>query len=458
MNKFNTGQIEFSLKIMQRRLFPMRYPLYLAIIAVMLALILAPQAIADEHKDGFEPPAAPPPSERIAETPAETEEIPEMEISLSSEMMEPLECEKLEPVEEECPPECTPPEIGMSWFTRPWDFWRHMDERSLDYDAIRYMGNVRRIAILPFDDLTTPTIAGQTKLQQAGGPRRLVDNLAGEFMKWGYLVVPPSDAEAYLNTYIQGNTSSQRVGTEGNNMFWFQNMPERAMNFYAENVPGLAEQRMDNVQSNIWLSREDIIHIAQTLEADCIVRGFVNEYAVSRDIDADWRTFVPPFLGLINPDRRVTMEVAYYLYDGASGELVWNGIVEITNDANWPMFTSDAELIEDTEQGMAEQVSGHVLPHWMDVMMCHPDWVPFPMWNEGFDGCMGMGMGRGMGMGMGYQERPDWLNPYRMGWHDEYLRDDAKIDIDPVENPPTRPWFRDLDRSYNGIRLYLGEK
>ncbi|MCX6646500.1 MAG: hypothetical protein NTY09_09105 [bacterium] len=431
----------------------MRYSLYLAIIAVMLSLILAPQAIADQSKDGFEPPERTGPVERPVEIPAEIEESPVVESPQSSEIIEPQECEKLEPVEEECPPEATPPEIEMSWFSRPWDFWRHMDERSLDYDAIQYMGNVRRIAILPFDDLTTPTIAGQTKLQEAGGPRRLVDNLAAEFMRWGYLVVPPSDAEAYLNTFIQGD-SYRRVDSEGNNLFWFQNMPDRAMNFYATSVPGLAEQRMDNNQTNIWLSREDIIYIAQTLEADCVVRGFVNEYAVSRDIDADWRTFIPPFLGLLNPDRRVTMEVAYYLYDGASGELIWNGTVDIQNDANWPMFTSDAELIEQTEGDMAGQVTGHVLPQWMDIAMCHPDWVPFPMWQEGFDGCMG-----GMGMGMGRpEERPDWVNPYRMGWHNEYLRDDAKVDIEPVENPPARPWFRDLDRSYNGIRLYLGEK
>jgi hypothetical protein len=419
----------------------------------MLSLMFAPQAIADESKDGFEPPERTGPVERPVEIPAEVEESPKIEEPQPCEDMQVQECEMPEPVEEECPPEATPPDVGMSWFTSPWDCWRHMNEGSLDYDAIRYMCNVRRIAILPFDDLTTPTIAGQTKLQQAGGPRRLVDNLAGEFMRWGYLVVPPSDAEAYLNTFIQGD-SYRRVDSEGNNLFWFQNMPERAMNFYAENVPGLAEQRMDNNQANIWLSREDIIHLAATLEADCIVRGFVNEYAVSRDIDADWRTFVPPFLGLINPDRRVTMEVAYYLYDGASGELVWNGTVDIQNDTNWPMFTSDAELIEQTEEDMAGQVTGHVLPQWMDVGMCHPDWVPFPMWQEGFDGCMGEGMGM---MGRP-EERPDWVNPYRMGWHNEYLRDDAKIDIDPVENPPTRPWFHDLDRSYNGIRLYLGEE
>ena len=434
----------------------MRQTLFFILIALMVSIIIAPTAIADETKDGDQACSGDQSCEMEGECSGECSseegECQDMGMMGMHDMEGPHMGEGVRMHDMEGPHmgegpmmECGP---MMGWGDRPWDMWRHMDERSLDFDAIRFMGSVRRIAILPFGDMTSPTVNGQTKLQEAGGPRRLVDNLAAEFMRWGYLVVPPPDVEAFYNVVIHG-VEPRLEGTEGNNHFWFENMPDRAMDFYAEMVPGLADQRLGNYQAQVWLSRENIIQIAEVMEADCVIRGFVNEYSVSRDIDADWRTFVPPFLGLLNPDRRVTMEVAYYLYDGHSGEMIWNGTVDIQNDTNWPLFTSDMELINDSEHAAAWQMTGHVLPNWGNMVMGHPDWIPFRMWHEDFDGCM---------MDMGPMMRPDWVNPYRMGWHDEYYRDDAKIDIDPVENPPERPWFRDLGHSYNGIRRYMGER
>jgi hypothetical protein len=334
----------------------------------------------------------------------------------------------------------------MPWYDRPWDFWRHVKEDSLDYDAIHFMSNVRRIAILPFIDMTDPTIEGYSRLDDAGGPRRLADNLAAEFMNWGYLVIPQPDVEAFFTMYMSGN-EYREVDTMANNQFFFDNMPNRAMDFYTAEVPGLNRYGQSSSMIGRYLTREDYVLIGEMLEADCIVRGFVNEYAVTSDIDADWRTFIPPFLGLINPDRRVTMEVAYYLYDAHSGEMIWNGTVDIQNDANWPMFTSDRELIRKSEQMAALQMTEHVLPGWHRLLTSHPAWVPFQAWD---DPCWDYGDR--------WDQPPNWLNPMRMGWHDTYERNELRFENEPVENPPERPWFRDASPSYNGIRRYLGER
>lgn len=406
----------------------MRHTLFLIIIALMMSVFLAPQAVADEKCEEVQIRVNIDQSGGDADRDREHRHDGEGPHFMDG----------------ECP--MGPPMQGMGWFDRPWDFWRHVQMDSLDFDAVHFMSNVRKIVILPFVDMTIPTLAGHTKLAEAGGPHRIVDNLAAEFMRWGYLVVPPPDVEAFFNMYVYGE-GYRRLDSEANNDFWFRNIPDRAMDFYIDEVPGLRSHREGLNQANTWLSREDIMSIAEVLEADCVVRGYINEYAVSRDIDGDWRTFVPPFLGLLNPDRRVTMEVAYYLYDGNSGELVWNGTVDIQNDTNWPMFTSDAELIQDTEDMAAWQMTGHVLPGWMNIVRGHPEWIPFRMWDRGCEGRMGMEF-----------NRPDWLNPMRMGWHEEYYRDDIKVNIEPDPSPPERLWYRDVGPSYNGLRRYLGEE
>ncbi len=311
----------------------------------------------------------------------------------------------------------------LGWFERPWNFWRHLDEGTLDLDAMHFLANVRTVAILPFADLTSPTIEGESMMKNAGGPRRIVDNLAAEFMSRGYLVVPPVDAGVLFRNYMEGEEILEVEQQEiANNRLFFDNMPERALEYYLESIPGLERQRLAGSGFDDYPDREDIQAVAAILGADCIIRGFVNEFAVSRDVDADWRTFIPPFLGLINPDRRTRIEVAYYLYDGHSGEMIWNGTIELTRDCNWPMFTSERELIDDTEHEVVWEMTSRVIPNWMDLIWSHPEWVPFEMWYE-YDEFMDDGP----------MMHPGWLNPMRRGWHDKYERHDCRFDLDPAE-------------------------
>ncbi len=292
------------------------------------------------------------------------------------------------------------------WYNQPWEYWRHTDWYTLDADAIHYMAGVRTIAILPFVDMTSPTNQGESVLESSGGPRRILDNLAAELMLRGYLIIPPPDAEALLTEML--GLGGPYYDAVANNLFFRDHLAERTTSFHLEVVSGL--ERHYGIDKTYYIPGELIQEIASELGADAVIRGYVNEYAVSRDIDADWRTFLPPFLGLINPDRRVTMQVAYYLYNGETGDLVWNGTTESRDDAAWPLFESQSELLYDVESEVVWEMTDRILPSWEHLCGSHPDWLPMGMWAD---------------HGPGHDKwvyRPDWLNPYRHGWHDEYER------------------------------------
>ena len=65
-----------------------------------------------------------------------------------------------------------------------------------------------------------------------------------------------------------------------------------------------------------------------------------------------------------------------------------------------------------------------------------------PMWG-GYCGDM-------YGQGSRWMERPDWLNPYRYGWHDQYQRSELRFDNEPVGHESDR--FDTVMINYNGIR------
>jgi len=323
---------------------------------------------------------------------------------------------------------------GM-WFDRPWDMWRHVDEGTLDMDAVHYMSDVRTIAILPFVDMTRPTYVGDPIINEAGGTRRIVENLATVLMDRGYLVIPPSDVESVINAYFRGSVFPTELTDEtANNEFWFDKLPDRALEFYMDQVDGLEEQRYASFggETGYSVSPTDIQAISEALGSDCVIRGFVHEFALDEDIDADWRTFIPPFLGFFNPDVRLTVEVAYYIYDGHSGDMIWNGTVRVRHDEEWPIFNSESEVVSRIEMDIAHWFVDRTVPNWMDLVMVHPNWVPFEMWYE-------------MDEMEPFVQHPDWLNPLRHGWHNNYDRSEWRFDLpDPVDNPLQRYRYRDL--------------
>jgi hypothetical protein len=307
------------------------------------------------------------------------------------------------------------------------------------------MGHVRTVAILPFADFTSPSIEGDSALERAGGPRRIVDNLAAEFMRLGYLVIPPADVEASLIAYLSEGGEQQLPPEIANNSFYFRRLPERALEYHLQVVEGLGAQYSHWTQPQAYLSREDIRALGERLGADCVVRGFINEFAVTTDVDADARTLIPPFLGLLNPDRRATVQVAYYMYDGFTGEMIWNGTVEVRKDAEWPVFNSENELLRRVENQAVWGMTSRVLPSWEQLILGHPDWIPPHMWAL-IEGAREKGWMR---------ERPDWLNPFRHGWHEEYHRGSFCPEFEPSETQPYK--YLGVTHNYNGIRAYQGD-
>jgi hypothetical protein len=369
----------------------------------------------------------------------------------------PMMGDRGQPCDGPCGGECQGPRMGEGpgmmgpgegmWYDRPWNIWRHLDEGSLDYDAIHFMSDVRTVAILPFADMTVPTYQGESVLVEAGGARRIVENLAGALMNRGYLVVPPTDSEAVLNAYFRGAVLPTELTDEtANNQFWFQNLPDRALSFYMTQVNGMEEQSLRLYSVSAYsVAPNDIKALAESLGADCIIRGFVQEFALDEDVDADLRTLFPPFLGLFNPDVRLTFEVAYYIYDGATGELVWNGTFSMRHDEEWPMFNSKQEAVARAEVDAVSWFVDKTIPNWMDLVMAHPEWVPFNNWYEMRDG-----------HGRMFEQHPDWLNPYRNGWHGDYDRSGWRLDMhEPVMNNPHRRLRYDgLTHYYQGLHTW----
>jgi hypothetical protein len=414
---------------------------------VMLALMSITPALASNHKDGdsYKEPEVTKPQEK----PAAVEEKP-TEVAKP-----PVSEEKAEEKEEVKPP------AEPTWFACKKDYFRHLNSMYMDKRATSYMANVHSVAILPFFDQTAPSNQGQSMLQAVGGPRRMVENLASAFMKKGYFVIPPLDVESALDLYVRvlpsdkDETKSVEVS---NNKLYFTSMPDRALHYYLETIPELRTHQKAALdeESSFFFSPEDIVNVSTMLGADCIVRGYVQEYAVETAVDSDFRTFFPPFLGLLKPEHRAFIEVAYYVYDGKSGQMIWNGTIDAQNFAEWPLFQTDNKILRDDENMVSSGVMDAATPNWQDIMMNHPKWIMCDSWDkigcgmkgmgmkgdmkcEGMDGCKdgemkgdmkceGMDGCEGEGVYPGaFESRPDWINPMRHGWHQTHKR--SKIDI-----------------------------
>jgi len=432
----------------------MRYTVFLLALTLLVIMALPMVVRADAEESGDEGAVAA--ANTSADAPAEaTAEESGVEAAgcPESAMAAQAPCGGAAPCTGVCPsmgeegPEGAEAPSEPSWIERPWDIWRHMDEQALDQDAIEFLGKVRTIAILPFVDNTTVMPGGGgTNLAETGGSERIVSNLAAEFMSRGYLVIPPGDAEAVTMSQVRGVQSVSSMGQEAiNNSLYFTNMPQRAMDFYTGVVPGLARQELgtSGAATNYFMVKDDIMAVAETLGADCVIRGFITDFNLTKEVDANWRTFIPPFIGLLDPQRRVTIRVSYYLYDGKTGDLVWNGSSDVRGVNNWPMFESERDLIVSTEQQAVTGVTSRILPNWEDLVWEHPEWVPFEMWYENG--------GEGM---EGYRELPDWVNPLRRGWHEEYDRSGMRLP-EACEQPAPEVRYRDLTHNYNSIRGWL---
>lgn len=341
--------------------------LFILTMIVVISGLTSP-AMARDHKDGYQEPRVTQPAQPSTEVKTEPPIYDEVEpVEVEEEMGPSVEG-----------PEEPAPEKKCARFNKKKNYFEHMDFLALDAAATDFMGGVRVVAILPFIDLSNPTLFGKSMMDQAGGPRRIADGLAAALMEKGYLVVPTTQAEAALKEYLLMRPGGVSISPEiQNNKFYFDNMPSRAMDFYFKVVPGLKSQSKNEGQMDIFLSRDDIKNIADMLGADCIIRGYVQEYAVAERIDNDFRTLMFPFIGIFKPEHWATAKASFYMYNGKNGKPVWNGTIETFNVAQWPMFQSDSDLFKKSNNELVWGMAGRVTPDWEDVVMNHPEWLTY---------------------------------------------------------------------------------
>jgi len=335
------------------------------------------------------------------------------------------------------------PDIGL--YERPWGMWRHLDPMALDREAMRFMTGVRTIAIIPFLDLSDEGNERSPWMIEGAGSRRITEFLGAELMQRGYLVVPTMDTEGalkdiQLDTGIglySGTHSNEELAVMNNILYRGRSFAE-ATRFHVETIPGLADHYRADFPAYQNLTVEEVSELASMLGADAIIRGVITDFQSHRQVDGDLRSIIPPFIGLWAPEQKVKLMVAFYLYDGPSGEMVWNSAVEVKNSSGWAFNPDARTTARSAEKQAVMEVVGRIVPGWDCLIMAHPGWMPHEMW-----------FGEGRRWERRMIDRPDWINPFRRGWHDEYYRGDWRLPGKPYEGDVYR--YRGLGPRYNAM-------
>jgi hypothetical protein len=83
---------------------------------------------------------------------------------------------------------------------------------------------------------------------------------------------------------------------------------------------------------------------------------------VHEKVGADLRTFIPPFLGLLNPDQIGRLDITVYLYDAHTGELIWFTNEMVSKTESFPIFTDEYDTMTKAEWAAARRVVSHLMP------------------------------------------------------------------------------------------------
>jgi hypothetical protein len=204
--------------------------------------------------------------------------------------------------------------------------------------------------------------------------------------------------------------------------------------------PDLAEQMGYGTNREIYLSPEDIVGIASGLGVDLIVRGYITRTTYLQPPANDFDEWFDRIFDIDN--SKEVIQIAYYMYDGSTGEMLWNGTSDVRDRAGFPLFGSHGWRIMNFTPGNRH----HDFPmDWEMLMEAHP-------WRNHHGGGH-HNQGRNMEYMHEYDfHNPDWLNPYRNGWHDEYYRAHARWESQYYGGEPYR--FEGILRGYQ----YLNNK
>jgi len=249
-----------------------------------------------------------------------------------------------------------------------WD-WAKVQYTDLDYKAMDFLWSSwlipesGKIAILPLTDYSDVTILS-TPYGGTGtyAGRRVAESLAYEFTRLGLKPLPYDDCRAAVNNMVAGREEHHMREATSNNAYYLENKSDDMMQALRDSAPGVLSS-MKSPSDGAFLSREEIKMLGEILGADLIVRGSLSQYGMQRKNEANWRTFLPPFLGFLCKEKEGMVEGTIYMYDAHSGELIWVVSESVEEDPSLPFFKTNFEIMDSAEAFMALKVVSHlVLP------------------------------------------------------------------------------------------------
>ena len=245
-------------------------------------------------------------------------------------------------------------------------YWVDVNYTELDFRAMGYLWDSGimpggTIAILPFTDYSSESLMGDkiARMTTAGG-RRLADDMAYQFTRIGMMPIPYDDCYAALRD-VYGLDAAKMSEVDEINALHLKNKSETLLGAIAEFEPGILKGIM-GMASGFSLSREQLVMLGERLGADVIIRGSISEYGMQSKTEAHFRTFIPPFLGLWNKEKEGMIQIAVYMYDAYTGDLIWAAFEDVEKAPDFPMFSTDFEIMSSAEGDIARRIVSHLVP------------------------------------------------------------------------------------------------
>lgn len=251
----------------------------------------------------------------------------------------------------------------------PWH-WAEVEYTELDFSAMDYLwGNWiiqdgGTIAILPLTDYSTQTLIDDPLGGiMSGASRRISDGLAFEFSRIGLIPLPYDDCHGITDLVVKmrGDGTSTVSGTDYNNYLHIRNKSGKMWDALKEYEPGVFGG-VAGFRKSSFLTTDEIMIIGELLGADLIVRGTITTYGIHEKVGSDLRTFIPPFLGLLNPDQAGRINVTVYMYDAHTGELIWFTSEMVSDSPSFPMFSDNYDMMTKVEFETARRIVSHLVP------------------------------------------------------------------------------------------------
>jgi hypothetical protein len=238
----------------------------------------------------------------------------------------------------------------------------------LDVFARSYMENeVERIAILPFSDYSAISpVQSQSAVYWAS--RRIHDFMTAEFIKLSKVVVPYDTMLAAV-TEIRGVDKSATPPAEDllRDQIRAMQFSDVGKDYFIRNALNMSSNYMESAVLSMDLSAAEIITLGKALDVDVVFMGSISDYGMEKYIKPDARTFLPPFLGVINPTQKSTVRMLIYMYETKTGKLIWASMEEVKNEPFFPLFSTSSMKFETLNKMLAEKITNHFRRFYVQV-------------------------------------------------------------------------------------------